>query len=59
MEQQQLPFEHSSKSLEREQQIKDTNLAYDSLTGEFYLKIMKKKNYLKKQKITQMVSQKN
>ncbi|MGY3704661.1 DNA mismatch repair endonuclease MutL [Vagococcus martis] len=50
VEQQQLPFEHSAKPLERKQQIKDTNLAYDSLTGEFYLKNNEEKELFKEAK---------
>lgn len=50
VEQQQLPFEHSAKPLERKQQMQDTNLAYDSLTGEFYLKNNEEKELFKEAK---------
>lgn len=50
VEQQQLPFEHTTKTQERQQQIKDTNLAYDSLSGEFYLKNNEEKELFKEAK---------
>ncbi|MGX4686841.1 DNA mismatch repair endonuclease MutL [Vagococcus sp. JNUCC 83] len=50
VEQQQLPFEQSAKPFERKQQIKDTNLAYDSSTGEFYLKNNEEKELFKEAK---------